>query len=55
MTKEQELTELLSALWTDANMALDDDWDRSDSGLQAQIEAIEAFADKYSIEIESTL
>ena len=54
-TKEQELTDLLSALWTDANASLYNLRTRSDSDFQAQIETIEAFADKYDIKLESTL
>ena len=48
---KNELKELLSGLWTDANMALDDDWDRSDEGFEAQIELIEQFADKHGIQL----
>jgi len=48
---KNELKELLSGLWTDANMALNDDWDRSDEGFEAQIELIEQFADKHGIQL----
>jgi len=48
---KNELKELLSGIWTDANMALDDDWDRSDEGFEAQIELIEQFADKHGIQL----
>jgi len=48
---KNELKELLSGLWTDANMALNDDWDKSDEGFEAQIELIEQFADKHGIQL----
>jgi hypothetical protein len=35
-------------------MALDDDWDRSNDGFQAQVENIEAFAAKYDITLTDT-
>ena len=51
---EKDIAKLLSGLWTDANMALDDDWDRSDSGFKAQITLIEEFASKYDIDLTDT-
>ena len=51
---EEELTELLSCLWTDANMALRDEWDRSDSGFKAQIILIEYFTEKHNIILKNT-
>ena len=48
---KNELKELLLGIWTDANMALNDDWDRSDEGFEAQIELIEQFADKHGIQL----
>jgi len=50
----EELQNLLCELWSDANMALDDDWDRSNDGFQAQVENIEAFAAKYDITLTDT-
>lgn len=46
-------TVLLSNIWADAHMALDDAWDRSDSGFEAQIDLIEEHTDKYDIEIKA--
>ena len=43
---------LLSNIWADAHMALDDVWDRSDSGFEAQIHLIEEHTDKYDIELK---
>lgn len=34
---------LSTILYNDACMALDDDWDRSDDGFQAQVDVIEIF------------
>lgn len=35
--------EILKNIYIDANMALEDTWDRSDSGFEAQIQLIEEF------------
>lgn len=47
----KDIQETLTCIWTDANMAIDDDWDRSDEGFQSQIDAIEDLSDKYSFEL----
>ncbi len=41
-----ELAELLTDLHFDAEMALSDDWERSDNGFQCQIDNIESFFPK---------
>jgi len=50
MTKEQklitELTKVLCHMRVDCNMALNDDWDRSDDGFIAQLDMIEPILDK---------
>ena len=49
-----DLSELLSALYTDAELALNDDWDRSDAGFEAQLNAVDEFVEKYQIPIVDT-
>lgn len=51
---KNELKELLSCLHTDARMALDDTWDRSNDGFECQIELIEDFAKKHDIDLNDT-
>lgn len=51
---KDELRRLLSGLYTDALMALDDTWDRSDHGFKCQISLIEKFATEFDIELEDT-
>lgn len=46
---EKDIQELLSCLWTDAGMAIDGTWDRSDSGFKDQRTLIEEFCDKYEL------
>jgi len=43
---------IIKNLHTDANMALKDDWDRTDSGFECQIEIIEDFCKKHKIDID---
>ena len=49
---EEDIKKLLTGIYTDACMALDDTWDRSDDGFTAQIQLIEDFATDHNIEIE---
>ena len=49
---EKDVQYLLSCLWTDAHMAIDESWDKSNDGFEAQISIIERFASKYKIEIK---
>ena len=51
---KKELEELLSCLWTDAHLALDGSWDRSDSGFKEQQLLIEKFVSKYELTIKDT-
>jgi len=48
---EEDIQKLLSGLYTDALLALDDTWDRSDEGFKAQIQLIEKFGAEHDIEI----
>lgn len=50
----EDLTNLLSGLYTDAEMALNGDWERTDEGFEAQLDAIDRFVDKYQIPIVDT-
>ena len=50
----EDLTNLLSGLYTDAEMALSGDWERTDAGFEAQLDAIDRFVDKYQIPIVDT-
>lgn len=50
----RQLSGLLSSLRTDAEMALDDRWDRSDDGFAAQVDQIEAFAARFQIPLYDT-
>jgi hypothetical protein len=52
---QKELEELLSCLWTDARLALDDIWDRDDSGFEFQRMLIEKFASKYDLNIKDVV
>lgn len=46
---KKELEHLLSDIITDANMALDDTWDRSDDGFVAILENIYDFTNRYKL------
>lgn len=48
------LSKLLSSLYTDAEMALADEWDRADAGFETQINLIEAFATRFHIPLYDT-
>lgn len=47
---QERALNIIRSLWTDANMALDEDWDKSDEGFKAQIELIEEFTGKIDYE-----
>ena len=48
---EKDLEMLLSCIHTDANMAIEDVWDRGDDGFEAQIESINDFCSKHKLAI----
>ena len=52
--KHRDTNEVITGLWTDANMALDEEWDRSDSGFESQIILIEELAGKHGYELSDT-
>lgn len=51
MTEEfkKEISELLSTLYKDAEMAINEEWDKSDSGFETQQHLITLFCYKYNI------
>ena len=51
---KEDLELLLSQITTDAQMALDDTWDRSDDGFVAMQENVYDFAYKYKLNVKTT-
>ena len=51
MTEEfkQELSSLLSTIYTDAEMAINGEWDKSDEGFEVQQNLIKIFCYKHNI------
>ena len=49
-----ELEEVLFCLYTDCQLALSGDWDRSDKGFQSMKYLIQDFADRYNLSLENT-
>jgi hypothetical protein len=51
---KEDTEHLLSGILTDASMAIEDVWDRSDDGFQCQMELIYEFREKYQLDIMDT-
>ena len=47
-----EALTILKNIHIDANMALKDDWDRSNDGFECQIKIIEGFCEKHDIDLD---
>jgi len=47
----KKLRSILNNIWTDANMALDGNWDKSDDGFQCQIDLIEDAASEFGFKL----
>ena len=48
---EEDIKKLLSGIYTDALLALDGTWDKSDDGFRTHVELIESFGAEHDIEI----
>jgi hypothetical protein len=46
---KEDLSNLLSTIYKDADMAINGEWDKSDDGFEAQQTLIDRFCDKYNI------
>lgn len=53
VVKKSDLLKLLTCIHTDAQMALDDTWDRSDDGFVTQQEIIYKFLDDNNLKLNS--